>query len=79
MIKKNCFEDFVQNNNDVVNIIVKQGYKFYPRTTVDCDVLKNFEKWFSNLSSDSQKLVFNNIIAKISTKETEEPEPELPF
>ena len=42
-------------------------------------LLKNFEKWFSNLSSDSQKLVFNNIIAKISTKETEEPEPELPF
>lgn len=79
VIEKNCFEDFVQNNNDIVNIIVKQGYKFYPRITVDCDVLTNFEKWFSNLSADSQKLVFNNIIAKMSTKETEEPEPELPF
>lgn len=79
VIKKNCFEDVIQNNDDIVSVIVKRGYKYDPRYCIDCSVFEDFEKWFSNLSDELQELVFNNIIAKISAIRTEAPEPELPF
>lgn len=79
LIKINCFEDNIQDNSDLVGTVVSNGFLFYAQKTVKCDVVIKFKEWFSNLVPDSQRLVLNNIIAKISTKETEEPEPELPF
>lgn len=79
VIKKNCFEDVVQNSSDMVAIIVKSGYKYYPNKRIPCEILVKFRKWFVGLSLSSQRLVLNNMIAKISLIKIEEPEPELPF
>lgn len=78
-IQKNCFEDIVQNPNDIVSTIVKGDYKYYTNREVPCEILIAFEKWFSTLSADSKRLVLNNIIAKVSTIKIELPEDELPF
>lgn len=79
LIKTNCFEDIIQDNSSLVGTVVSNGFVFYSQKTISCDVVIQFRDWFSNLVPDSQNLVLNNIIAKISTIETEEPEPELPF
>lgn len=79
IIKENCFEDYVQDNSKFVGILVNGNYTYYPNTSVKCDILTSFEKWFSKLSTDSQKLVFNNMIAKISTKAIQYADDELPF
>lgn len=79
VIEKNCFEDVVQDVNDIVCMIVKGNYRYYPKTKISCSILTSFEQWFNSLSVDSKRLVFNNLIAKISTVEIEVPEEELPF
>ena len=79
VIQKNCFEDVVQDVNDIVKMIVKSNYKYYPKEKVPCEILVSFEKWFNSLSSDSKRLVFNNLIAKISTVKIESLDDELPF
>ncbi len=79
VIQKNCFEDVVQNPSDIVAIVVKGNYKFYTSREIPCTTLISFEAWFLSLSSESQRLVLNNLIAKISVVKIEEPEEELPF
>lgn len=79
VIQKNCFEDTVQDTSDIVTILVKGKYRFFPNRNIPCATLISFEKWFLALSLESQRLVFNNLIAKISIKEISEPEEELPF
>ena len=79
VIQKNCFEDIVQDVSDVIKIIVKGDYKYYPTMRVRCDVLQSFSEWFESLSLDSKRLVLNNLIAKISTVEIEISDEDLPF
>ena len=79
VIRRNCFENIVQNPNDLVSIIVKGNYKFYTQREIPCDVVTAFEKWYNSLSEDWQRLVLNNIIAKLSVVKIEYADDELPF
>ena len=79
IITKNCFEDEIQDNSDIVSLILKNGFTFRDNRSFNCSVLTEFRTWFSSLSVDSKRLVLNNIIAKISTKPIKEPEEDLPF
>ena len=78
-IQKNCFEDIVQNTSNVVSIIVKGEFKYFPHREISCDTLTNFEKWFLSISKDWQRLIINNIISKLSKIKVEIKEDELPF
>lgn len=79
VIRKNCFEDYIQNNNDLVATIIRQGFKYYPSKRYECSIVTDFSDWFDKLVPDSKQLVLNNIISKISALPVEAPEPELPF
>lgn len=79
VIKENCFENIVQNICDLVYVIVKNGFTYYQNRNIECSTLIEFEKWFSSLSKDSQKLVLDNMISKLSVIKIEEPEDEIPF
>lgn len=79
IIKRNCFENIVQNPNDLVSIVVKGNYKFYTQREIPCEVVTAFEKWYASLSEDWQRLVLNNIIAKLSVVKIEYADDELPF
>ena len=79
VIRRNCFENTVQNPNDLVSIIVKGNYKFYTQREIPCEVVTEFEKWYNSLSEDWQRLVLNNIIAKLSVVKIEYADDELPF
>lgn len=79
VIQRNCFENIVQNPNDLVSIVVKGNYKFYTQREISCEVMTAFEKWYNSLSEDWQRLVLNNIIAKLSVVKIEYADDELPF
>ena len=79
VIQRNCFENIVQNPNDLVSIVVKGNYKFYTQREISCEVVTAFEKWYNSLSEDWQRLVLNNIIAKLSVVKIEYADDELPF
>lgn len=79
VIQRNCFESIVQNPNDMVSIVIKGNYKFFTKREIPCKVLTAFENWYNSLSEEWQRLVLNNIIAKLSVVEIEYADDELPF
>lgn len=78
-IKKNCFEDYIQNNGDLIYTVVKKGCKYYPNIKIECSVVTDFLSWFERLTNESKQLVLNNIIAKISTINFEKEDDDIPF
>lgn len=66
-IKKNCFEDIIQNNSDLIYTVVKKGFKYYPKINIACSIVTDFLAWFEKLTNESKQLVLNNLVAKIST------------
>jgi serine/threonine-protein kinase len=68
VLQTNCLEDDVQDNTDFIETIVLLGYKYYPNVAVQVKALREFDLWFSQLSTSLQDLVFSNLIAKISSK-----------
>lgn len=78
VMQKNCFEENIQDISDLISSLVKSGFKYMKNRHVSCDVLKAFYDWFNNLSVDSQKLVINNMIYKVSTIKVSTPD-DLPF
>lgn len=79
VIQRNCFENIVQNPNDLVSIVVKGNYKYYTQREIPCEIVIAFEKWYNLLSEDWQRLVLNNVIAKLSIIKIEHADDELPF
>lgn len=79
VLQTNCFEDYIQDNRDIVRCIVIGGYRYTRSPLISCENVRTFLEWFKSSSLQSQQLILNNIISKISAKEIEESEPELPF
>ena len=79
VIQRNCFENIIQNPNDLVSVVVKGNYKYYPQREISCEVVTAFGKGYDSLSDDWQRLALNNIIAKLSVVKIEYADDELPF
>ena len=79
VIRKNCFETFLQNNNDLINTVVISAYRYIPTIEIRLDMVQDFYTWFNSLTMESQQLVLNNIIAKISSVSEDIDDGELPF
>lgn len=75
----NLFESVIQNNSDVISSIVTCGYRYNNRIAIPTDTVKLFLEWFKSSTPQSQALVLNNFISKLSNIRVEEPEPDLPF
>lgn len=78
VIQRNCFENIIQNPSDLVSVVVKGNFKFHTNREISCEVVTAFEKWYESLSEDWQRLVLNNIIAKLSVVKIDYDD-ELPF
>lgn len=81
LLKVNCFEDYIQSNEQLIKTIVSAPFQYYSSATthIKCDIVIRFQRWFLSLTPDSKKLVLYNIISKLSNIPVEAPEPELPF
>ena len=78
-LRYNLFEDNIQNNSDVISSIVAGEYTYYPNTDIPCSIVKGFIEWFKKATPESQDLILQNIVSKLSTIEIAEKELELPF
>jgi len=79
VVKNNLFEDYIQNNNEVIKCIVLNSYRYYPKTDIPCTVVSDFLEWFKNSTSESQKIILSNINSKLSTVDTVIGYEDLPF
>lgn len=79
LISHNCFENFVQNNSELLSTIVVGRFSYYPEAEVRCSVITDFYKWFERLPAETKQLVLNNLVAKLSAVEVRIDEDDLPF
>jgi serine/threonine-protein kinase len=79
VIKDNCFEDKIQNNSEVIRSIVSGGYNYRFSYYISCDDVKKFYEWFKKSSQQSQQLILNNIISKLSVIKIEISESDILF
>lgn len=78
-LTSNLFETYIQKNADVISCIVESAYQYDNRVDIEVVDVRCFLDWFKQSTLDSQALILNNIISKLSTVKVEEPEEELPF
>lgn len=78
-LRINLFETVIQKNADVIKSVVNCRYRYNNNIDIPCVVVQKFLDWFKSSTLQSQKLILNNFIAKISGIKVEEPEPEFPF
>lgn len=75
----NLFETVIQKNADVIGSVVDSRYLYNNRVDIPNAIVRKFLDWFRASTPQSQALVLNNFISKISNIKIVEPEPELPF
>lgn len=75
----NLFETVIQKNADIISCIVECGYRYDNKVNILNETVKQFLDWFRLSTPQSQALVLNNLISKISDIQIIEPEPDLPF
>lgn len=78
-LETNLFETFIQKNADVIGSVVDCGYSYNNRVSIPVETVRNFLNWFRASTPQSQALILNNFISKISNIEVIDPESELPF
>ena len=78
-LSSNLFETFIQKNADVISSIVNCGYHYNNGVDIPTETVREFLSWFRASTPQSQALVLNNFISKISGIKVNEPEPDLPF
>lgn len=78
-LSNNLFETYVQNKEDVIKCIIESRYRYRPTIQIACQDVRNFLDWFKASTPQSQLLILNNYIAKLSATVKTELEPELPF
>jgi len=79
VLKLNLFESIVQNNSDLINCVISSGYKYLPRVDISVSVVKDFWDWYQKSTHQSQALILNNFISKLSLIGVEEQDTDLPF
>ena len=79
-IDGNNIGDFIiRKKSDVISSIVDCDYSYNLKIEIPRKTVEDFLEWFRNSTPQSQALILNNFISKISDIRVEEPEPELPF
>jgi serine/threonine-protein kinase len=79
LLKENLFEDYIQNNSGVISSVVSSAYTYSSQAGIERDVVANFFTWFKQSTMQSQQLILNNIILKLSRIKIVPSEPEVPF
>lgn len=78
-LRDNCFEDVIQNNADLISCVVVGAYRYNNRINISRQTVKSFVDWYKSSTTQSQKLILSNIIAKLSIVNVTQQEEELPF
>ncbi len=69
-LAKNKFENVIQNNLDLVHSVAKNGFKYTQKTVVLVSLVKAFRSWFISLAPEAKRVVFKNMMSKLSVVPT---------
>ena len=75
----NLFETVIQKNADIIGSVVNCGYRYNNKVKIPNETVRKFLDWFRASTPQSQALVLNNFIAKISDIKVIDSDTELPF
>ena len=78
-LKNNIFETIIQKNADIISSVVECRYKYNCKVIISTDVVSRFLDWFRASTPQSQDLILNNFISKISSIRIDNPDLEVPF
>lgn len=78
LIQNNLLEEYVQKVQDFFQTVLVSNCKYYPNENISVEMVRHFYNWFGRLHEQTQKIVFSNLIYKLSTIESE-PEVDIPF
>lgn len=78
-LSDNAFEDVIQTNADIIRSIVVGAYRYQNHIDIECSIVQEFISWFKKCTPQSQQLILNNIIHKLSAIKVVVAEDELPF
>ena len=79
VIKNNVFETYIQNNTDVIDIFIRNGYNYNKGDIFTCRAVSQFYEWLKNSTSQSQELILSNIQTKLSSIKIEYSDNDIPF
>ncbi|MDR2819433.1 MAG: protein kinase family protein [Desulfovibrio sp.] len=75
----NSFEDIIQKNSDIIGSVVIGAYRYNNRFDIECKTVRIFIDWFKKCIPQSQQLILNNIIHKLSMIKVRIREDDVPF
>lgn len=78
-LENNIFEEYIQENVDVINSVVLCPYKYYNNVNISCEAVKAFLTWYESYDLEAKKLILQNIISKLSVIDVVIDDDELPF
>ncbi|MGV8958481.1 protein kinase family protein [Lactococcus lactis] len=76
---KNLFEDYVQDNFLLVHAVVNSDFTYKTSPKEPIEDVREFLDWLKGSSRETQNLILENLISKISTKPIDYDLAELPF
>lgn len=79
VLQNNLFEDYVQNNGELLNTIIIGGYSYKDKNELPITWLEKFRNWYKKYTPRAQELILKNIISKLSNKNMEFDYSDLPF
>lgn len=65
-LANNIFEDEIQNQAELLKSIIISNFTYAPSYVIKTNVVKKFIDWFKTSTEQSQKLIINNLITKLS-------------
>lgn len=79
VLRKNSLENNIQNNQELINCFIKNGYKYNNAVDIDKKIVENFYKWLIALPNNKKINVIENINTKLANIEYEKAYDDLPF
>ncbi|MDM7533346.1 protein kinase family protein [Lactococcus lactis] len=76
---KNLFEDYVQDNFLLIHAVVNSDFTYKTSPKEPIEDVREFLEWLKGSSRETQSLILENLISKISTKPIDYDLAELPF
>lgn len=80
LLKDNCLNTFVCNSRDLITIVVKSHYKYYPESKIEVEKIELFYKWLIDKDLEIQNIVLRNIVYRLKNIKVEYSDyDDLPF
>ena len=79
LIRYSALERYLQHNARLIQCFVSNGFIYLPKFRVEVNCIKEFNQLLKSLSPIKQKVVLDNIDARLSRIKIENEDEELPF